>query len=311
VKTLLLTLIVASLSSAILAQEKPAESDDLMESVQEWAQDNLDDNVLNALKQVDQDRVHTFFTQLQGQFAGTNVYHLVALKETASQVLPVLQQFEETQPLAAWLQTHLDYLEAAEELRRQVTVAPAKPDASLILPNPTPQLERSVWNKTLDKRPLPPFAKTYVPQLKRAFVAEGTPAELVWVAEVESSFDPKARSPAGAAGLFQLMPAAARSLGLSASWPRDERLQPEKSAHAAAKRLRHLHSHFGDWQLALAAYNAGEARVENLLKKSKTRSFDAIAQRLPTETQMYVPKVEATLHRREGLTLADLKTPKS
>lgn len=295
----------------MMAQEKPVESDDLMESVQQWAEENLDDSVLNALKQVDQDRVRAFFTQLQGQFEGTNVYHLVALKETASQVLPVLQQFEETEPLAAWLQTHLDYLETAEELQRRVTVTPVKPGASLILPSPTPQLERSVWNKTLEKRPLPPFAKNYVPQLKQVFVAEGTPAELVWVAEVESSFNPKARSPAGAAGLFQLMPSAARSLGLSTSWLGDERLQPEKSARAAAKHLRHLHSHFGDWRLALAAYNAGQARVDNLLKKSKSRSFDAIAHRLPAETQMYVPKVEATLHRREGLTLADLKVPKS
>jgi membrane-bound lytic murein transglycosylase D len=311
VKTLLILLTMVSLTGVCLAQQKATEPDDLMDSVQQWARENLDDTVLDALKQVDQDRVRAFLTQLQGQFQGTNIYHLVALKDTAGQVLPVLQQFEETQPLAAWLQTRLDYLDTAEELQRRVTIAPGKPDANLVLPRPTPQLERSVWNSTLEKRPLPPFAKAYVPQLKRAFAAEGTPAELVWVAEVESSFDPKARSPAGAAGLFQLMPETARSLGLSASWPRDERLEPEKSAHAAAKRLCSLHRHFGDWQLALAAYNAGQGRVDNLLKKSKTRTFDAIAYRLPAETQMYVPKVEATLHRREGMTLAELKMPKS
>jgi membrane-bound lytic murein transglycosylase D len=134
------------------------------------------------------------------------------------------------------------------------------------------------------------------------------PPELVWVAEVESSFDPNARSPAGAAGIFQLMPSAARNLGLSVS-PIDERLQPEKNARAAAKYLRRLHNRFADWRLALAAWNAGESRVDNLLTQSKARTFDAISSRLPAETQMFVPKVEATLRKRESATLTDLRVP--
>jgi membrane-bound lytic murein transglycosylase D len=104
------------------------------------------------------------------------------------------------------------------------------------------------------------------------------------------------------------MPATARTLSLSTR-PRDERLQPEKNARAAAKYLRYLYGRFGDWRLALAAYNVGETRVHNLLKRQKARTFDAIAGRLPAETQMYVPKVEATLRLREGRTLGDLKLP--
>ena len=157
-------------------------------------------------------------------------------------------------------------------------------------------------------RSRPPLAADYLPRLKQVFAAEKLPPELVWVAEVESSFNPAARSPAGAAGLFQLMPATARALSLSLR-PQDERLETEKSARAAARYLRQLHGRFGDWRLALAAYNAGESRVEALLKKTKTRSFDAIASRLPAETQMYVPKVEATLRKREGIALAELKPP--
>jgi membrane-bound lytic murein transglycosylase D len=134
------------------------------------------------------------------------------------------------------------------------------------------------------------------------------PTELVWLAEVESSFDPSARSPAGAVGLFQLMPATAKSLDLSL-WPWDERRNPEKSARAAAVYLRSLHKRFDDWPLALAAYNAGEGRVSDLLRKRKARSFDAISDALPAETQMYVPKVEATVLKREGRTLAQLKSP--
>jgi membrane-bound lytic murein transglycosylase D len=89
----------------------------------------------------------------------------------------------------------------------------------------------------------------------------------------------------------------------------DDRTDPEKSARAAARHLRHLHDRFGDWSLALAAYNAGESRVDGLLKKSRVRSYQAIADRLPAETQMYVPKCEAALRKREGIALNDLKRP--
>jgi membrane-bound lytic murein transglycosylase D len=70
-----------------------------------------------------------------------------------------------------------------------------------------------------------------------------------------------------------------------------------------------LYRQFGDWRLALAAYNAGEGRVQRLLDRHKTRSFDRIARHLPAETQMFVPKVEATLLRREGVELAKLSRP--
>jgi membrane-bound lytic murein transglycosylase D len=147
-----------------------------------------------------------------------------------------------------------------------------------------------------------------VPRLKQIFIAEHTPPELVWVAEVESSFNPNARSPVGAAGLFQLMKPTAKTYGLSTFLP-DERTDPEKSAHAAARYLRYLHNHFGDWSLALAAYNAGEGRVDKLLKSANARDYQSIANRLPAETQMYVPKCEAAIMKREGLNFADLKIP--
>jgi membrane-bound lytic murein transglycosylase D len=105
------------------------------------------------------------------------------------------------------------------------------------------------------------------------------------------------------------MPATARSLSLALS-PRDERLNPDKSAQAAAKYLRHLYGRFKDWRLALAAYNCGETRVQNLLTRYKTRSYAAIASRLPAETQLYVPKVEATLRKREAVSLGNLRLPK-
>ena len=133
-----------------------------------------------------------------------------------------------------------------------------------------------------------------MPHLERYFVAEGLPGQLVWLAEVESTFNASARSPVGARGLFQLMPETARDLGLSTFFP-DERTHPVKSAQAAARYLKQLHRRFDDWPLAIAAYNAGPGRVSRTLAKSDVKTFAAIAGNLPAETRMFVPKVLATL----------------
>jgi membrane-bound lytic murein transglycosylase D len=101
------------------------------------------------------------------------------------------------------------------------------------------------------------------------------------------------------------MPATAKRFGLSL-WPRDQRYQPEPSATASAKYLKFLHDRFKDWRLALAAYNAGEGTVQKLLDRYKTDNYDAIAEHLPAETQMYVPRIEATIHQREGVSLEQL-----
>ena len=77
---------------------------------------------------------------------------------------------------------------------------------------------------------------------------------------------------------------------------------------AAAQDLRQLHEQFGDWRLAVAAYNSGAGTVTKLLKRYQTKSYERIAPHLPAETQMYVPKVEATSLHREGLELEKLKT---
>jgi transglycosylase-like protein with SLT domain len=157
---------------------------------------------------------------------------------------------------------------------------------------------------------LPPEAWEYVARLKPIFLAEGVPAELVWLAEVESKFDTLARSPIGAVGLFQLMPDTATSLGLALA-PWDQRLQPEKNARAAARYLKVLHGMFHDWRLAIAAYNGGEGLVGRLLERRGAHSYDEIAAELPTETQTYVPKVEVIILRREGVALKDVKPPKA
>ena len=137
-----------------------------------------------------------------------------------------------------------------------------------------------------------------IPQLKKVFREEGVPTPLVWIAEVESSLNPRARNPVGAAGLFQFMPATAKRYNIKLE-PLDERKDPSKSARAAARYLKFLYGEFHSWPLAIAAYNAGEGRVQRTLDASKTKTFEAISADLPVETRMYVPKVSAVINLRE------------
>jgi membrane-bound lytic murein transglycosylase D len=304
--------IVASLLLGVVlssAQEDTITLDDLVQSADQWAKENLDEDALRALQDVDRAKVKQFFSDIQKQFQGEYVMDVASLKDTARTILPLLEGYEDTQPYGAWLRAQLDYLEVADEFRRTTPppkVEPGQPPKPA--PNPAPKVERETWTKRLAERPWPEAAKPYVSRLKPIFSGQKVPPELVWIAEVESSFDPRAHSPVGAAGLFQLMPATAKRFGLRTS-PRDDRLRPEDSARAAAKYLDYLHGQFKDWRLALAAYNAGEGTVQKLLQRHKARTFDIIATHLPAETQMFVPRVEATLARREGVKLSELRVP--
>ncbi len=165
------------------------------------------------------------------------------------------------------------------------------------------------WVSMLRDQPRPRRADEFLEDIKRIFAEEGVPAELAWLPEIESMFDPRARNTVGACGLFQLMPVTARELGLRL-WPYDERTNPEKSARAAASLLRRLHGVFDSWPLALAAYNAGEGRVRRTLKAGDATTFAEIAHTLPSETRLYVPKVLATLAVREGISPSALPAPR-
>jgi len=299
-RQVLLTALVAGISLCALGQNEEGSVDELMRSAEQWAKENLDEDALRMLRSADQQQVRQFFQELEKEFNGQYVIDLAPLKDTAQALLPVLEEYEETLPYALGLKGRLDYLDTASEFRLIIPPPKTLPGQTpRRIPNPSAQQEQELWIRKLAERPPLKTANPYVSRLKPIFAAQKVPPELVWIAEVESSFDPRARSPKGAAGLFQLMPATAKQYGLR-TWPIDGRLQPDKSAQAAAKYLRHLHGHYQDWRLALAAYNAGEGTVDNLLARHKSRSFESIAGQLPAETQMYVPKVEATLLRREG-----------
>lgn len=291
--------------AAVAAQTDVLSLDDLIQSGKRLADEHLDPRAVKALEQgVDPAEVNRLLRDLQKRFQGEYVVDVARVRGTAQSLLPVLENLPATRPYAAWLRPRMDYFDVADQL--EVNVPPPQPGKPASpKSNPSAEQERRAWTVEVAGTPAPKGAASWVPKLKPLFRGQRVPQELVWVAEVESSFDPQALSPAGAAGLYQLMPATAQTLGLSLS-PRDERLSGEKNARAAASYLRSLYPKFRDWRLTLASYNAGPGRVGELLKQRGAKTFDAIAPFLPAETQMYVPRIEAVIQRREGKALIRL-----
>lgn len=127
----------------------------------------------------------------------------------------------------------------------------------------------------------------------------GMPRDLIYLAMIESGFDPTAHSPAHAKGMWQFMSPTARRFGLQVGRHVDQRTDPVKSTDAALTYLAQLKNRFGSWYLAAAAYNSGEGTVRNALRKvtGRTTGTDAdfyrIAPKLPKETRDYVPKLVA------------------
>ncbi|MBW2456479.1 MAG: transglycosylase SLT domain-containing protein, partial [Deltaproteobacteria bacterium] len=119
---------------------------------------------------------------------------------------------------------------------------------------------------------------------------------ILWLALVESAFEPTIHSHAGAAGLWQFMPATGRIYGLTVNRRVDERLDPERSTHAALRHLKDLNQRFGSWELAFAAYNMGYGGLLSSVRKYNTNDYWELRRLeagLPYETALYVPKIVA------------------
>jgi membrane-bound lytic murein transglycosylase D len=138
-------------------------------------------------------------------------------------------------------------------------------------------------------------AGRYREMVQRVLREEGMPQDLIYLAQAESAFLPQAVSRAGARGMWQFMSYAGRKYGLEKTWWVDERQDPEKSTRAAARDLRELYEQFGDWYLAMAAYNSGAGTVQHAIERTGYADFWELYRRnvLPKETKNYVPIILA------------------
>ena len=137
----------------------------------------------------------------------------------------------------------------------------------------------------------------YLPHIREVFASEGIPQDLAYVALVESAFKPNAYSRARAKGVWQFISATGKRYGLQQDWWVDERSDPQKATRAAAAYLKQLYAMFGDWSLALAAYNAGERKVQRGIDRYKTNDFWKLrkTRAFRRETRNYVPLIHAAI----------------
>jgi membrane-bound lytic murein transglycosylase D len=138
-------------------------------------------------------------------------------------------------------------------------------------------------------------AGRYRGMIARVLSEEGVPQDLIYLAQAESAFQPTALSRAGARGMWQFVAYRGQEYGLRHTWWLDERQDPEKATRAAAQHLRDLYKLFGDWYLAMAAYNCGPGNVQKAIERTGYADFWELYRRnvLPRETKNYVPIILA------------------
>jgi hypothetical protein len=205
-------------------------------------------------------------------------------------------------------------------LRRPEKPAPEAPAApTLVTPKAPPPPPRhlaciqhpriDLWERRLRRREQREAirqslvrARFYLPRVKRIMAREGLPPSLALLPVLESEYHRRASGTDDDLGLWQLRGTTARRLGLVINHRRDERLHPYRSTRAAARYLRHLRRRYPDWALALAAYNAGERRVDRAIARRPGGTFWDLAERgyLPTTSRDYVPRFLAVVRIVEG-----------
>lgn len=233
--------------------------------------------------------------RLQNEFdkiiEGVNQLEMVALKEgdgfTEQQTVPapITEANEVTFPVDPNVKAKAE--EQVKETRSDLPLVVNDYVAGYI--NYFNTSGRSVLEKALIR------GGRYREMIAKTFRDEGVPLDLMFLAQAESGFQPLALNPSGARGMWQFMASRAAGYGLQRSWWIDERQDPVKSTRAAARHLKDLYKQFGDWYLAMAAYDSGPGNVQQAVRRTGYADFWELYKRnvLPKETKNYVPIILA------------------
>lgn len=217
-------------------------------------------------------------------------------------------------PLVSWEDLSFDFSDDSQGQSQKVEIVDDTPRGRFFMPTinrpmlPGPSLEINdevraelrhflKGDQRFIKEALKRRAK-YYSTLLDVFKDEGIPPELINLALIESGYRTNARSHVGAVGMWQFMKGTARAYGLRVSLFEDQRKDVILSTIAAARLLKDLYYQFKDWNLALAAYNAGPNLVKRAIKRTGTKNFWVISKRgrLPRQTRRFVPRfIAATL----------------
>ena len=209
-----------------------------------------------------------------------------------SLVSPPFEEIDDLNLFAIQVDPHLKELAGQDLLHTRFDIPVVLNDDVLRLLNFYQNRGREIMEEGLKRSGM------YVPLFREIFREEGVPLDLVYMAHVESHFKPNAYSRAKARGLWQFMLGTGKVYGLRQDWWIDERSDIVKSTHAAAQHLRDLYERFGDWHLAMAAYNVGSSRIDRVRRGyGKTLDYWTMVKRrmLPRETRSFVPSILAAL----------------
>ena len=177
---------------------------------------------------------------------------------------------------------------------------PARPSVSRLNPNAVSFVQRYMQHEGENLEKMKVWGKPYLDLYDNILTQHGLPKELKYLSIIESALISNITSPAGAVGPWQIMAAEATNRGLAVNGRRDDRKNFVKSTHCAAKILKELHNQFEDWLLVIAAYNCGEGRVRQAIKKSGSHNFWELQTYLPQETKAHVKRFIGTHYIFEG-----------
>ncbi|MDQ6813765.1 MAG: lytic transglycosylase domain-containing protein [Bacteroidota bacterium] len=177
---------------------------------------------------------------------------------------------------------------------------PTKPYVTQINPKALPYVQKYIREEGEDLEKMKIWGKPYFAVYDAILQQFGLPLELKYLSVIESSLISNSVSHSGAAGPWQIMPGMAKDLGLKVNRRVDERKNFYKSTYAAARILKGLHRQFNDWLLVIAAYNCGEGRLRQAIRKSGTNNFWELQSYLPEETRNHVKRFIGTHFIFEG-----------